>query len=64
MKLAKKRLLKRNQMMGVDTGEMPPVLGILAILGLVLFGALAIPTLVGLISAVPDAMRYMKMRSM
>jgi hypothetical protein len=41
-----------------------PMMNVLSVMGLVLFGAIAIPTVVGLISAIPDVMRYLRMRSM
>ena len=41
-----------------------PMLNVLGILMLVLFGAIAIPALVGLIASIPDIMRYLRMRSM
>lgn len=41
-----------------------PVLGAMSILGLILFGALAVPVLVGLLSAIPDIARYLRMRRM
>lgn len=41
-----------------------PILTFFSTMGLILFGAIAIPVLVGLISAIPDIARYLKMRSM
>lgn len=41
-----------------------PAMNVISIIGWLMAGALVVPVLYGLLSAAPDFVRYMKMRSM
>ncbi len=42
----------------------PMVWNVLTVIGLITVGALVVPAVVGLVTAAPDIVRYLKIRSM
>ncbi len=64
MKLGNRKLVKRKQVMGIDMEGVMPILNVFSVVGLILFGMLIVPALIGMISAVPDIMRYLRIKSM
>jgi hypothetical protein len=64
MKDWNKQLQRRHNSPMQNYMQQSPFMTFLSVVGLILFGAIAIPVLVGMLAAIPDIARYLKMRSM